>query len=209
MPTIHERIKRLREKKGMSRADLAERVKVTQQAVHGWEQKGAVPSHSRLRTLAEVLNTTTEYLSAGIDVNVPLAQKYTLVRLLGTDKEGGSAVNFHDEVGGLVDDVHSYAYRRDFLLRLGVAPEHCRVYMAENSGMNLGEQLLVDTSQTEIENDKVFLLDTPAGVQVRRLHIQLDGSVRVIADSPAVPQQVVPAGVVKLIGKVVAHQGAL
>lgn len=118
-------------------------------------------------------------------------------------------MNFHDEVGGLVDDVHSYAYRRDFLLRLGVAPEHCRVYMAENSGMNLGEQLLVDTSQTEIENDKVFLLDTPAGVQVRRLHIQLDGSVRVIADSPAVPQQVVPAGVVKLIGKVVAHQGAL
>jgi transcriptional regulator with XRE-family HTH domain len=209
MPTIHSRIKTLRENAGMSRATMAERCKVTQQAVYGWEELGATPSHNRLRTIAEVLNTTTEYLSSGIDVNVPLAQKYTLVRLLGTDKEGGSAVNFHDEVGGLVDDVHSFAYRRDFLARLGVAPEHCRVYMAENSGMRLGEQLLIDTSQTAIENDKVFLLDTPAGVQVRRLHIQLDGSVRVIADDAGVPQQVVPSEVIKLIGKVVAHQGAL
>lgn len=206
---IHERIKKRREEKGISRAKLAYRCGVTQQAVYGWEETGAMPSFHRLLRIAEVLETTTEWLSAGIDVNVPLASKYCLVRLLGIEGEGGSAVNYHDEVGELKDDEYSFAYRRDFLKRLGVSPEYCRVFLTEDSSMNLGHQLLVDTKQQALEDGKVFLLDTPAGHQVRRLYLQLDGMVRVRADRPEVPEQLVPASAVKVVGRVVAFQGAL
>jgi transcriptional regulator with XRE-family HTH domain len=209
VPTIHDRIKRCREKGGLSRVQLAEKCGVTQQAVYGWEELSAMPSFHRLKTIAEVLKTTTEYLSAGIDVNVPLAEKYTLVRLLGTDKEGGIAVQHHHEVGSLADDHNSFAYRRDFLRTLGVAPEYCRVYINQDDSMTLGSQLLIDLKQTELQDDKVFLLDTPAGLKVRRLFIQIDGMVRVCADRANVPEQLVPASAVKLIGRVVAQQGAL
>jgi transcriptional regulator with XRE-family HTH domain len=209
MPTIHDRIKRRREELELSRVQLGDLCGVTQQAVYGWEELKAMPSYHRLKTIAEVLKTTTEYLSAGIDVNVPLAEKYTLVRLLGTDKEGGIAVQHHHEVGGLADDHNSFAYRRDFLHTLGVAPEHCRVFINEDDSMNMGSQLLIDLKQTELKDDKVFLLDTPAGLKVRRLFIQLDGMVRVCADRANMPEQLVPATAVKTIGRVVAQQGAL
>jgi transcriptional regulator with XRE-family HTH domain len=209
MPTIHDRIKRRREEQGLSRAQLAKKCKVTPQAVYGWEELGAMPSFNRLKTVAEVLKTTSEYLSGGIDVNVPLAEKYTLVRLLGTDKEGGIAVQHNIEVGGLADDQYSFAYRRDFLQQLGVSPEACRVYMTTDDSMNLGQQLLVDTSQKNLQDDKVFLIDTPAGLKVRRVFIQIDGQVRVCADRANVPEQLVPASAVKPIGRVVAQQGAL
>lgn len=115
----------------------------------------------------------------------------------------------HHEVGGLADDHNSFAYRRDFLQTLGVAPEFCRVYLNDDDSMSLGSQLLVDTQQTALQDDKVFLLDTPAGLKVRRLFIQVDGMVRLCADRPNVPEQLVPASAVKPIGRVVAQQGAL
>lgn len=209
MPTIHHRIKDRRKELKLSRADLASLVGVTQQAVYGWEESGAVPAYDRMSKIANALKTTQEWLSAGINVNVPLAEKYCLVSLLGSETQGGSVVRHHDEVGELTDDEYTFAYRRDFLAKLGVSPEWCRVFLMEDDSMNLGHQLLIDLKQTKLEDAKVFLLDTPAGHKVRRLYIQLDGMVRVRADAASVPEQLVPASAVKVIGRVVAFQGAL
>lgn len=209
MPTIHARIKSRREALHKSRAWLAEKTGVTQQAVYGWEETGAVPAYHRLTRVAEALNTTVEWLSAGIDVNLPLAAKYCLIPLLEPTIEGDGAVRHHVEVGDLSDDEHAFAYRRDFLDRLGVAPEWCRVFLAEDDSMSLGQQLLIDLQQKALEDGKVYLLDTPAGRQVRRLYLQLDGTVRVRADRPEIPEQIVATSTVRVIGKVVAFAGTL
>lgn len=209
MPTIHERIRRRREELNLSRAVLASRCGVTQQAVYGWEEKEAIPSNSRMRLVAEALRTTIEWLSAGIDVNVPLASKYTLIPLLGTPQKEGGDVQYHSEVGDLLDDQNSYAYRRDFLEKLGVKPEACRVYLLEDKSMDLGNQLLIDTDDPHLRDGRVYLLDTPAGLQVRRVYILLDDKVRVRADRDDIPEQTVAREALKVIGRVVAFQGTL
>lgn len=120
-------------------------------------------------------------------------------------------MDYHNEVGDLIDDEYTFAYRREFLQRLGVTPQECRVYMrsAGDDSMDLGEQLLVDVAHKDLADGKVFLLDTPAGLQVRRLFLQIDGQVRVCADGRNVPEQLAPASAIKVIGRVVAHQGAV
>jgi transcriptional regulator with XRE-family HTH domain len=207
LPLVGERIRLRREEKKMSRMDLAYEVGVSQQSVYGWEG-GAVPAFHRLKKLARVLDTTVEWLTLGISVNVPIPTNYTLVPLLGTELQGGG-VQYHDEVGELKDDRNSFAYRKDFLERLDVQPEWCRVFMASDDSMNLGEQLLVDTKQTTIEDGRVYIIDSPAGPIARRLFTQLDQKVRVLADRRDIPEQIVPPEAVRVIGRVVAFQGTL
>jgi transcriptional regulator with XRE-family HTH domain len=209
MPTIHQRIKRRREELRMSRADLGNKVGVSQQAVYGWEENDAQPSYHRLKLIADALKTTVEWLSAGIDVNVPLAAKYCLIPRLGSRREGDGLVDYHNEVGDLKDDENTFAYRRDLLEQLGVEAQWCRVFVSTDDSMALGQQLLIDLKQSQLEDGKVFLLDTPAGLKVRRLYMQIDGMVRVRADRPDVPEQLVSRDAVKVIGRVVAFQGVL
>jgi hypothetical protein len=128
--------------------------------------------------------------------------------LLGTDLEGGGDVQYHDEVGDLKDDSNSFAYRRDFLDGLGVKPEWCRVVLGDEH-MFLGNQLLVDLQQREIIGGRVYVIKSPAGPIARRLHVQLDQKIRVLADDPAIPEQIVPPEAVQVIGRVVAFQGTL
>jgi transcriptional regulator with XRE-family HTH domain len=208
MSTIGARIKQRREELKMSRNDLGIESGVTQQAVHGWEEKGAIPAYHRLKKIAEALETTVEWLSAGISVNVPTGANYTLIPLLGTEPEGGGDVQYHDEVGELKDDRNSFAYRRDFLEQLGVKPEWCRVVRGDTS-MTLGDQLLVDLQQKEVQNGRVYVLKSPSGPIVRRLFVQLDQKVRVLADRPDIPEQIVPPEAVHVLGRVVAFQGTL
>ena len=96
MTTIHQRIRFRREELKLSRADLGRQCGVSQQAVYGWEETDTIPTYHRLQRVAATLNTTVEWLTAGIDVNVPLATKYSLIPLLGHNKEGDKGVDYHD-----------------------------------------------------------------------------------------------------------------
>lgn len=194
----------------MSRAALAKAVGVTQQAVYGWEETEATPSYHRLKKIAIELNTTLEWLSAGIDVTVPISAHYILIPLLGTESDkGGNDVQHNVEVGELADDSNSFAYRRDLLEEIGVKPEWCRVFLTDDDSMNLGRQLLIDLEQNKIEDRKVYLLQTPAGYRARRLFLQIDGTVKVCADHRDIPDQLVKPDAVQVIGRVVVHQGTL
>lgn len=62
--TLQNRIKTLMEKHGIKQNELARRIKVTPQAVNGWFQKGARPSHDNLVALAELFNVTIDELTA-------------------------------------------------------------------------------------------------------------------------------------------------
>lgn len=208
---LHQRIQARREELGMSRQDFADACGVTWSAVQAWEN-AATPSLKRLKKIAEVLNTTPEWLSGGIDVNLPISGKYAFIPLLtppDATSPGDSDVNYHDEVGALTDDSNTYAYRRDYLAQIGVKPQDCRVFLTLDDSMALGGQLLVDRSQTTVADGRVYLLSTPIGLLVRRLYIQLDGTLRVKADRADVPEQVMPADAAKVLGRVVAFQGSL
>ena len=208
MTTIHQRIRLRRDELKMSRTDFGRECGVSPQAIYGWETD-TIPTQRRLHKIAATLNTTVEWLTAGIDVNVPLAAKYSLIPLLGHNKEGDKGVNYHDEIEDFKDDEHTFAYRKDFLQSLKVRPECCRVYLAEDDSMALGDQLLIDLEQTGLDDGKVYLLDTPAGYKVRRLYSQVDGTVLVRADRPDVPEQRASAAALTIVGRVIAFQGRL
>ena len=63
---IGEKIRSLRESRGISQVELSHRVNVTKQAVSNWENDNIMPSLDAIIQLAEYFNVTTDYL---LDVN--------------------------------------------------------------------------------------------------------------------------------------------
>ena len=59
---MKETIRAARRRLGITQAELAERLNVTQAAVSHWEQGITVPSSRQMVTLAEVLKTTVSEL---------------------------------------------------------------------------------------------------------------------------------------------------
>lgn len=73
MESIHQRIRRLREQKGLTQDELAAKIGVTRQAVQKWESEGddrTAPKRARQENLANVLNITVyELMHGGIQQN--------------------------------------------------------------------------------------------------------------------------------------------
>jgi transcriptional regulator with XRE-family HTH domain len=65
--TIGERIREAREKKGWSRADLAQAVNVTQTATWNWERRGMRPRGEMLAKLAKALGVSERYLKGAVE----------------------------------------------------------------------------------------------------------------------------------------------
>lgn len=57
-----DRIRRLRKEKGWKQTDLGKRVNVSSQVISNWERGYTDLSHSDIISLAEALDTSTDYL---------------------------------------------------------------------------------------------------------------------------------------------------
>ena len=64
--TLSEKIKSLRDKNGLTQAELANRVKLTRSAVNAWEMGNSIPSTEIIIILAKLFSVSTDYL-LGID----------------------------------------------------------------------------------------------------------------------------------------------
>ncbi len=84
MKTIGERIKELRKKHNLTQGELAEKVGMTYVQIGRYEVRGAKPSAEVLSKLAEVLNTTTDYLMNGetSESNAKAIKDKTILSLL-------------------------------------------------------------------------------------------------------------------------------
>lgn len=63
---VAERIKRLREQKGITQAELAKQLNITRSSVNAWEQGISVPSTQYIVELAHIFKVSTDYL-LGVD----------------------------------------------------------------------------------------------------------------------------------------------
>lgn len=59
---ISERIKKLREARGWTQAELARRLNITRNGVNSWEQGLSMPSPACLIDLARLFSVSTDYL---------------------------------------------------------------------------------------------------------------------------------------------------
>ena len=66
---VADRIKAIREQRGLTQADLAKRLGITRSSVNAWEQGISVPSTQYIVELAGLFKVSTDYL-LGIDTTV-------------------------------------------------------------------------------------------------------------------------------------------
>ena len=120
--SFSELLKQCRKQQGMSQAELASKLGVTQQAVGKWESGKSSPDPSTVARIAELLNTTADYL-LGLyrpvsNVSAPEERffgSYTesLIPVIGTVKAGYGALAFEEDYGqeyARVKDPANYFY---------------------------------------------------------------------------------------------------
>lgn len=116
------KLKECRKAKGMSQVTLSRLVGVTQQAVGKWETGRSNPDPQMLVRLAEVLETTTDYL-LGLNTGGPEAEQAAYkffggyaecpIPVIGTVRAGYGALAFEEDYGtdyARVKDPENYFY---------------------------------------------------------------------------------------------------
>ena len=120
--SFSELLKQCRKKQGISQAELASKLGVTQQAVGKWESGKSSPDRSTVARIAELLNTTADYL-LGLyrpvsNVSAPEERFFgsyseSLIPVIGTVKAGYGALAFEEDYGqeyARVKDPSNYFY---------------------------------------------------------------------------------------------------
>ena len=188
MSTLAQRIKEALEDAGKIPADLARACQITPTSVSNWMtgETKSLKSGTAMRA-AEFLGVSQMWLAEGrgpkrpqdAKVSAPGADRgealpipsdddYALIPQYSARAACGPAYhNGHVEVrGGL-------AFKRDWLARMGLRPENLSVIAANGESMaptiHDGEVLLIDHSDTEPQDGKVFALARGDEMVVKRL----------------------------------------
>ena len=113
--SFSELLKQCRKQKGISQAELASKLGVTQQAVGKWESGKSSPDPATVARIAEILSTTADFL-LGLyrpvsNVTTPEERFFgnyaeSLIPVIGTVKAGYGALAFEEDYG------QEYAPRR-------------------------------------------------------------------------------------------------
>ena len=69
---VAERIKCLREQKGLTQAELAKQLGITRSSVNAWEMRISVPSTPDVVELASLFTGSTDYI-LGVDTSVSIS----------------------------------------------------------------------------------------------------------------------------------------
>ena len=120
--SFSELLKQCRKKQGVSQAELASRLGVTQQAVGKWESGKSSPDPATVARIAEILSTTADFL---LGLYRPVSNAATpeerffgnyaesLIPVIGTVKAGYGALAFEEDYGqeyARVKDPSNYFY---------------------------------------------------------------------------------------------------
>ena len=186
------KVKELMQSAGLTQASLAQMMGVTRQAVHKWVNEGVLPSdRDRLRKLAEVLKVQPETLLFGEATQTSSLviedDDYVLIPHLDIRASCGTGIeNFERPLVKLIKVAREW-------LRIH-APyasiKHLHIIMADGDSMSpsfeSGDMLLVDTSQTDVRSDAVFVFRYQSEIFVKRIQ-RISHGLRVLSDNPAYP----------------------
>lgn len=174
---IGKRIANARLTLGISQSELARRLKVTPQAVQKWEA-GGVPRGRRAQMIAEVLNTTEEYLLLGTEelkrIDLPTIKKVPLI-----DWEQASTLNM-DQLINFVEGCSFFQEWRPCPIECGIRSfcipvqgESMKNPYAELS-FREGDVIYVDPDKPFFNNSLVLAKLQGGNVLFRKLVIEKD-----------------------------------
>jgi len=225
MSKLGERVLERLKKTGISQADLARRVGITQPAINHLIKRGAGGS-SHLHKIARELETTPEYLLGETDQPDLLSAKDDLSLFKGAvlieaadgpltdDLVEIDEIDLRFGLGGTFLDnpveTEKRVFSRSWLRHFTNAPPHLLTWtIGEGDSMEptirSGEIILIDRSQTSpVMGDGIWAIAFGEVGMIKRLRPRPDGTVDIHSDNPVVRPDRATDGELYIIGRVVA-----
>lgn len=213
MSTIHERIKKLREKSGLSMEALAAILSLKSwQTIQQWENGKTAPKRSRVDDVARVLNTTSEYIlfgdaqaQTGNEVKeLPAANEseFTNIRRFDLRASAGEGRLVFD-----YDALEPFKIRSDFLKKNGASEKNTFFMTAKGDSMEPiipdGADVLVVENGHEIINGKVYVFFLNKNIYIKSLSKTEGGIVALSYNHAYDPMFIGPKDSFKIIGRVI------
>lgn len=184
-------VKRVREQRGWSQAQLAERSGITQGAISHIENSTS-GSTRHLAQIAKTLGVTTELLTEGIETNLSSQPSLGDYVIIGGEQSGETPspseyvfiapyiVRGSSETGAMGDiSVSSgLVFKKEWLNNLGANEKDLAVVSISTDGMSptimKQQTLLINKAQTTPESSKIYVIEMGQKLYVKRLIDMLD-----------------------------------
>jgi phage repressor protein C with HTH and peptisase S24 domain len=200
---------------GLSQAELARRVGISQQAI-GKLVNGSSRSTPNIGKIAQILETTPAYLAGQVDdpqegamllpTDEVIADQLDLVAIDEIDLAFGLGETFTDQVPIEVTPRH---FPRAWLSALTDAPPSMLVF-ARGRGDSMmptvvdGDIVLIDKSQTDFrQQDVLWALTMGDAAMIKRLRVRPSGRIAILSDNATVPLDEVAPNEIRIVGRVV------
>lgn len=211
----HSRVKNMMNEQGISQAEMARRVGITQPTINRIVNGEALGS-SHLHKIARILGTTPSYLTGETDdpdmgaIPPPsqelIADQLGLVPVREIDLTFGMGSTYLDVP--VTEEVRYFSH--DWIrIYTRASPDH--LLFAQGIGDSMAptildsDLLLIDCSQTSINmGDKIWAISFAEIGMVKRLRAMPDGSVKIMSDNPQVLPETAVDGEMSVLGRVVA-----
>lgn len=175
---------------------------------------GAIAEMASAEAMSRVVKSPSWSLTYKGDAD-PSTDGYELIAKYSVRAAAGNGITADHEA---VEN--ELAFRRDWLRRRGLNPKNLRVITASGDSMadriQDGDVLLIDLSQREIQDGKVYAVRYDGFIRVKRLFKRFDGTLVLHSDNPnakprdeEVPRDQLEALAVHIIGRVVWSGGDL
>ncbi len=189
MTTIAERLKRAREKSGLSQNELAEKVGLTQQSIAKIEN-GLTSQPRKIKELALALGVEQKWLLLGIEENGSFADFmveeledatldpgiFTNIPILNIELSAGNG----SEAEIIESEIATFPLRRADLRKAGVSPKNARIVKIWGNSLfpvlTNGDYVAVDMSQSKpIRDGDLYAVRDGVLLRVKILIGQPDG----------------------------------
>lgn len=199
---LHERIQQKLDEKHLRQADIARATGKSTAAVTKWLRGENVPKTESLKQIAELLDTTDEWLLNGdnssiASVKIPqFAEVHDWDSDTPVDDDEVPIVFYRDfrlACGHGLDNVIVQAETRRLrmskvtLHRRGITASQAFAAVAEDSSMSPtiydGDTIFVDTGRNHIKDGKIFAIEHGGLFRIKRLYKRPNGGVRICSDN--------------------------
>lgn len=186
MKTIGDRIRAVREEKGISRADLARAAGLAYSTLADLEN-GNSSGTTALHKIAEFLGVRARWFETGRGSREQMVATFEDANWVAIDdvaplgEAHGGDLRPEDRVKFRIEQLQLRGLRADKLV-LTQAPDQ-----SMEPSFREGDTLLIDTSDTHPQDDHVFLIAVGQSAQIRRL-LRIGSSWCLSADNAAMPE---------------------
>lgn len=196
--SVGGRVKARRNELGMSQLELAKRASITQPTISALE-RGESQSSGSLASIADALGVSALWLETGLgNKEIAPAGSFRRVYANGIESEPEYEIKLLEAKGSCGNGRYSFSNGDEFktpiikedrwFQRFNVKPENVVALIADGFSMSNfivhGDIVYVNTTIQYLKSGDIYLIDTPDGLRVKRVHRRADGSVILSSDNP-------------------------